>query len=98
LNESTIAATGLSPRPLDKWGALHLFDEAIAASHTALHCDPNYLKALVNVARLYHIVVSALMLRRSIFPPKVQVLPALVVFVACARWSRCTPLEKEAVS
>jgi tetratricopeptide (TPR) repeat protein len=61
---------------------MDLFDEAIAAYHTALHCDPNYLKALFNVARLYHIVVSALMPRRSIFPPKVHVPPALVVFGA----------------
>src|SRR3989442_260832 len=29
-------------------------DEAIVAYHTALNRDPHYLKALFNVARLYH--------------------------------------------
>jgi tetratricopeptide (TPR) repeat protein len=33
---------------------MDLFDEAIAAYDDALHGDPNYLKALFNVARLYH--------------------------------------------
>jgi tetratricopeptide (TPR) repeat protein len=33
---------------------MDLFDEAIAAYHAALKCDPSYVKALFNVARLYH--------------------------------------------
>jgi tetratricopeptide (TPR) repeat protein len=33
---------------------MDLFDEAIAAYHAALRCDPCYLKALFNVARVYH--------------------------------------------
>jgi tetratricopeptide (TPR) repeat protein len=32
---------------------MDLFDEAIATYHAALDCDPNYFKALFNVARLY---------------------------------------------